>query len=83
MAAWLYTQESCGACEKARALLRNQGHTIREVRVDNPLLELGVGMLFKDKRVHTPVVFLEGEGIYILSSDIEPQLLRLVNLKHD
>ena len=49
--------------------------------MDNPLLELGVGMLFKDKRVHTPVIVLEQKGIYALSTGPDPQLLRLVNLE--
>lgn len=76
----LYKLEECDACEKARVLLESQGHTIQEIMIDNPLLECGIQMLFKDNCVHAPVVVIPNQGIYIMNSE-GTQLFRLVSLE--
>ena len=81
MEIYLYKQLGCSACKKARILLELQGYTqIREILVDNPLLELGIQMLFTDKQVHTPVIVIPDKGIYILNIEAT-QLFRLVSLQ--
>lgn len=82
--AWLYTQEGCGGCDRARALLAGHGYTVIEVAVDNPLLELGVRQIFRDHLVHTPVVVLPGRGVYVLSSaDAGAALMRIISTEAD
>ena len=81
--AWLYTLAGCDACGRARGLLAKRGYTVREVPIDNPLLELGVRRLFRDQEVHAPVVVLPSVGVYTLSTDEPPQLLRIVSLEAD
>ena len=80
MDVFLYKLEECDACAKAKKLLEAQGHTIREILIDNPLLELGIQMLFNDNMVQAPVIVIPEQGIYILNSD-GTQLFRLVTLE--
>lgn len=80
MEVFLYKLEGCDACDKARELLESQGHTIREIMIDNPLLMIGVQLLFKDSRVHAPVVVIPDVGMYILNTE-GTQLFRIANLK--
>lgn len=79
---YLYTLPGCDACERARALVSERGYTPVVVPIDNPLLELGVKLLFNN-RLHAPVIVFPEQGIYILSQDDPPQLLRVVNLVPD
>lgn len=81
MEAFLYTLAGCGACQRARTILEGQGRQVREIPIDNPLLELSVAQLFRDRQLHAPVVVLPERGIYTLSTDAEPQLLRIVSLE--
>ena len=83
MRAWLYTLPDCEACVEARKLVSAQGLTWIEVPIDNPLLEMGVGMLYKDKVIRAPVLVVSNKGIYILSTSEPRQFLRIVNLEPD
>ena len=83
MVIYLYKQSGCDACRLAKDLLESQGYTqIVEVLVDNPILEIGMKMLFNDKQIHTPVVVIPDKGIYILNTEAT-QLFRLVSLEPD
>jgi glutaredoxin len=77
---YLYKLKGCTACEKAREYLVSQGYTPLEVIIDNPLLEIGIQMLFKDGKVHAPVVCIPDKGIYIFDNEVT-QMLRLVSLE--
>ena len=81
MRAYLYTLPDCEACAEAKELASAQGYEWREVPIDNPLLELGVGTLFNDYRVHAPVLVVPDKGIYIPSTSKPMQFLRMVNLE--
>ncbi len=62
---YLYTKQDCGGCETARNLLKDESHT--EIPIDNPLVELGIQVLFKDGRVHAPILVKPDIGIYMIS----------------
>lgn len=81
MVAHVYTLPGCDACRTAKELVVRQGHAVNEVAIDNPLVELGVQMVFRDRQVHAPVVVLPGEGVYVLNTGDPPQLLRVLNLE--
>ena len=83
VAAYVYTLPGCGACERAKGLAADKGYEVREVPIDNPVLELGVKMLFRDGALRAPVVVLPEKGIYTLSDSEPVQLLRLVSLEPD
>lgn len=83
MEVYLYTREECEACETAHTFLIANGYEVQEVRVDNPLLELGIKLLFRDGQLHTPVIVIPDKGIYVMSQDAEPQLLRIVSLEKE
>ena len=76
---YLYKLEGCEACVKARALLISKGYTIKELFIDNPLLEMASASLYKDNKVHAPLVVIPNKGIYMLNAD-GTDLLRLVSL---
>lgn len=61
-------------------MLEGQGHTIREIYIDNPMLECGIQMLFKDGKVHAPVIVIPDQGIYIINTEAT-QLFRIVSLE--
>ena len=82
MVAWLYTLSGCSACETAHTLLLAQRYEVRKVLVDNPLLELGVSSVFKDRVVHAPVIVIEGRGIFVLDAS-GAVLCRVVDLTID
>jgi len=77
---FLYKLEECDACAKAKLLLEAQGYTIQEIVIDNPLLEIGIQMLFKDGQVHAPVIVIPDKGIYIVDTEVT-QLFRIANLE--
>lgn len=81
MTAYVYTLPGCAACERAKELVRLQGLAVIEVPVDNPLLEAGVQMCFRDRQVHAPVVVVPGQGIYVPTRDEPMMLLRIVSLQ--
>lgn len=81
MTAYVYTLPGCEACERAKALVRSQGLDAVEVPIDNPLVEAGVQMCFRDHAVHAPVVVVPGQGIYVPTRDEPMILLRIVNLQ--
>lgn len=81
MQAYLYTLEDCQSCEVARTLAISKGYNLTEVPIDNPLLELGVQLLFNDNKVYAPVVVIPGEAIYILTQDIPQRLVKVVGLE--
>ena len=80
MEVFLYKLEECAACAKAKQLLESQGHTVQEIMIDNPLLEMGIQMLFNDKQVHAPIAVIPNKGIYILNTEAD-QMFRLVSLE--
>ena len=81
MEVWLYVEDGCGACAIARSLAASRwgAGNVREVVVDDPLLQLGVQTLFSGLVV-TPVVLVPGEAIYKLSGDGE-SLIEHVSLR--
>ena len=79
MTAWVYTQAGCPACDEAKQLVAARGYAPVEVPIDNPLVELGVKLLFRDGLVHAPVVVLP-DGFYVLTVSEPRQLLRIVDL---
>ena len=81
--AWVYSLTDCPACGRARALAAERvGHeNVVEVRIDHPLLELGVRQLFTDRQVHAPVVVIEGQGVYTLTLDEPQRLVRIISLE--
>lgn len=81
MIAYVYTLPGCESCERAKAMVRSLGYDPREVPIDNPLLETGVQVLFRDRQVHAPVVVVPDRGCYIMSQSEPYQLLRIVNLE--
>ena len=78
---YLYTLENCEACKKASMTLSKMGHKVQKISIDNPILEIGVKMLFKDGLIHAPLVVIPNEGIYMFGEDMN--LLRIVSLKED
>ena len=81
MATYLYTRPDCEPCRGAKALLAGEGREYREVPLDNPLVELGVQALFRDGLVHSPVMVVEGDGVYVLSPSLPRQWRVLHTLK--
>lgn len=82
---YLYSLPDCPACERAKALLHQQGLVpIVEVGIDNPLVEVGVKMLFHDGLIHSPVVIIPGNGAYVLNEGLgknaPPELHMVVSL---
>ena len=69
---YLYTLTDCAACAKLKESLGEY----QEVPIDNPLLQYGVQMLFKDGKVHAPVV-VRGGDILITSPSQPEQLFRI------
>lgn len=65
MAGYLYTLPECRMCEMAKKLLGAKGWEWREVPINNPILEFGIQMLFKDRKVHAPVFVNPAEGVFI------------------
>lgn len=78
--AYLYALEGCSACDRAFDWLLMQGYAVSKVFVDNPLVELGVRTLFKNKQLHVPVIVVPGVGVYLTPASGEMQLLRIVDL---
>lgn len=83
--AWVYSLAECPACAVARRLAAERvgQENVVEVRIDHPLVELGVRQLFGDRQLHAPVVVVEGQGIYTLTLDEPPRLARIVSLERD
>lgn len=80
---YLYTLNGCKACAKIAEELSVKGVEFRKVEIDNPLVELGVQGLFKDGKVHAPVMVTPGDGIFIADPLQPERLFRIVNLSHD
>ena len=80
MEVFLYKLEECDACADALVTLEAQGHTVQEIVIDNPLLELGIQMLFDNKQVHAPIAVIPNKGIYIFNIEAD-QMFRLVSLE--
>lgn len=64
---YLYTKQECGGCETARSLLIESHKEFKEVPIDNPLVEVGIQIWFKDGLVHAPILFIPDGGIYMLN----------------
>lgn len=79
--AYLYTLPGCEACVSARSMVLAQGFWPVDVPIDNPALEVGIKLLFKDGQVHAPVIWIPERGVYILSHDEPPQMLRILALE--
>lgn len=78
---YLYSLEGCNACAWLEENLSSTGTEFKKVMIDSPLLELGVQVLFKDGKVHAPVLVRPQDGIYILSESEPRQLLKIHDLK--
>jgi hypothetical protein len=74
--ALLYTLPDCDACDKAHSVLEGKGYSVRTILIDNPLLELGVGLLFKDRKAHAPLAVLPDGAIYLFNNE---QMLKIGN----
>lgn len=72
----VYTLPGCTACGKAKRLLADMGEPYREVAIDNPLVEIGVRSLFRDDKIHAPVVLRPHRGAFVMSP--EGRLVKLV-----
>ena len=79
--AYLYTLPNCGACSEGQRLALEQGLEVREIPVDNPLVELGVRKLFRHEELKVPVLVIEERGIYVLSDSEPIQWLRIMSLE--
>lgn len=75
--AWLYSLPGCHACEDAASLLRAGGVEFRQEEISNPILELGIRSLFKDRKVHAPVLYRPHDGVYILGESEPRQFLKI------
>ena len=78
---YLYTLSDCGACEGLRQKLIEHGKPFRVVPIDNPLLEIGVKLLFKDKLLHAPLFCDPEDGVFMPSNGSD-QLLRILDLRN-
>lgn len=65
----VYTLPGCDACERAKAYLAGIAEPYREILIDNPLIELGVRSLFKDRQLHAPVVLRPAKGAYVMTEN--------------
>lgn len=60
--------KDCSGCKAARALLHKNKTTYKEIPLDNPLVQLGSQVLFKNK-VMAPILATDDGKIYILNGD--------------
>jgi hypothetical protein len=75
--ALLYTLPECPACIKAYGVLSKKGYSVRTILIDNPLLELGVGLLFNDRKAHAPLAVLPDQTLYLFNDE---QMFKIGNL---
>lgn len=68
MSIYLYTMQNCDGCESARSLLHKNNVEFIEIPLDNPLVQLGSQVLFKDGLVHAPLVVDTEKGVFMLNN---------------
>ena len=83
MKGYLYTLPDCKLCFVVKELLELKKWEWQEVPIDNPLVEFGIQVMFKDKRVHAPVYVVPNEGVWIFlpQGDDKVILARVISLK--
>ena len=80
MKAYLYYKDDCDACSMLNAMLTKNGYAVEKVRIDNPLVELGLQVIFNDDLVRSPVAVVPERGIYILEKGAPPKIAKIFNL---
>lgn len=87
MDGFLYTLPDCGICSLAKTILNYKGWGWKEVPIDNPILELGIQLIFRDRKVHAPVYVVPNEGIWIFlpikGEEEKAALFKVVSMKSE